>query len=155
MRSYLRWDYSIHRVKSLHDGIWCNQEYVKQTWCMGRGGGVYAQTWILGAKTILNRPSAKTVNCLLTIPLLSNIKFNKKLSKRTCHGPVEYKSCLYRTEWTHYIIDRVRLIDNILIICKGNERSLTTFKFIEHPNGAEPSFKFAWNLLIYLKLSRH
>lgn len=96
----------------------------------------------LGDKTILNRPSAKTVNCLLTNPPLSNIKFNKKLSKRTCHGLVEYKSCLYRAEWSHYTIDWVRLIDDILIIWKGNERSLTTFKFIEHPNGAETSFKW-------------
>ena len=40
---------------------------------------------------------------------------------------------VYRTEWSHYIIDWVRFIDDIFLIWKGDESSLTTF--IKYLNG--------------------
>lgn len=47
---------------------------------------------------------------------------------------------VYRTEWSHYIIDLVRFIDDIFLIWKADEDSLTTF--IEYLNGVVPSIKF-------------
>ena len=47
---------------------------------------------------------------------------------------------VYRAEWYHYIIDWVRFIDDIFLIWKGDERSLTTF--IKYLNGVESSIKF-------------
>ena len=47
---------------------------------------------------------------------------------------------VYRTEWSHYIIDWVRFIDDIFLIWKGDESSLTTF--IKYLNGLVPSIRF-------------
>ena len=47
---------------------------------------------------------------------------------------------VYRTELSHYIIDLVRFIDDIFLIWKADEDSLTTF--IEYLNGVVPSIKF-------------
>ena len=47
---------------------------------------------------------------------------------------------VYRTEWSHYIIDWVRFIDDIFLIWKGDESSLTTF--IKYLNGVVPSITF-------------
>ena len=47
---------------------------------------------------------------------------------------------VYRTEWSHYIIDWVRFIDDIFLIWKGDESSLTTF--IKYLNGVEPAIRF-------------
>ena len=47
---------------------------------------------------------------------------------------------VYRTEWSYYIIDWVRFIDDIFVIWKGDESSLTTF--IKYLNGVVPSITF-------------
>ena len=47
---------------------------------------------------------------------------------------------VYRTEWYHYIIDWIRFIDDIFLIWKGDESSLTTF--VKYLNGVESLIKF-------------
>ena len=47
---------------------------------------------------------------------------------------------VYRTEWSHYITNWVRFIDDIFLIWKGDESSLTTFR--KYLNGVDPCIKF-------------
>ena len=103
-------------------------------------------------KTGRNRPSAKTLTCLLEKVLkLNNFTFNdenfiqvKGTAMGTRPAPnfaniymgrLEDKF-VYRTDWFNYIIDWVRFIDDIFLIWKGNNNSLTTF--IEYQNGVVP-----------------
>ena len=107
-------------------------------------------------KTGRNRPSAKTLTCLLEKVLkLNNFTFNDEnfiqvkgtaMGTRAAPnfaniymGRLEDKF-VYQTDWFNYIIDWVRFIDDIFLIWKGNNNSLTTF--IEHLNGVVPSIKF-------------
>ena len=47
---------------------------------------------------------------------------------------------VYRTEWSHYIIDWLRFIDDSFLIWKGDESSLTAF--MKYLNGVVPSIRF-------------
>ena len=47
---------------------------------------------------------------------------------------------VYQTDWSNYIIDWIRFIDNIFLIWNGDYDSLTTF--IGYLNGVVPSIKF-------------
>ena len=108
------------------------------------------------AKTGQIRPSAKTLTCLLEKVLkLNNFTFDN-------HNFIQVKGAamgaraapnfanmymgrfedtfVYRTEWSHYLIDWVRFIDDIFLIWKGSKSSLTTF--IKYLNGVKPSIKF-------------
>ena len=108
------------------------------------------------AKTGQIQPSAKTLTCLLEKVLkLNNFTFDnhnfiqvKGTAMGTRAAPnfanvymgrFEDKF-VYRTEWSHYIIDWVRFIDDIFLIWKGDESSLTTF--IKYLNGVVPSITF-------------
>ena len=107
-------------------------------------------------KTGQTQPSAKTLTCLLEKVLkLNNFTFDN-------HNFIQVKGIamgtraasnfanvymgrfedtfVYRTEWYHYIIGWVRFIDDIFLIWKGDESSLTTF--INSLNGVESSIKF-------------
>lgn len=94
-------------------------------------------------KTGQTQPSAKTLTCLLEKVLkLNNFTFDNHnfiqvkgtaMGTRTAPnfanvymGRFE-DTFVYRTEWYHYIIDWVRFIDDIFLIWKGDESSLTTF----------------------------
>ena len=107
-------------------------------------------------KTGRNRPSTKTLTCLLEKVLkLNNFTFNDEnfiqvkgtaMGTRAAPnfaniymGRLEDKF-VYQTNWFNYIIDWVRFIDDIFLIWKGNNNSLTTF--IEYLNGVVPSIKF-------------
>ena len=101
------------------------------------------------AKTGQIQPSGKNLTCLLGKVLkLNNFTFDN-------HNFIQVKGTVmgtraapnlanvymgwfedkfvYRTEWSHYIIDWVRFIDVIFLIWKGDESSLTTF--IKYLNG--------------------
>ena len=108
------------------------------------------------AKTGQIRPSAKTLTCLLEKVLkLNNFTFDNHnfiQVKGTAMGTRAAPNFanvyvgrfedtfVYRTEWSHYLIDWVRFIDDIFLIWKGSESSLTTF--IKYLNGVKPSIKF-------------
>ena len=107
-------------------------------------------------KTDQTQPSAKTLTCLLEKVLkLNNFTFDNHnfiQVKGTAMGTRAAPNFanvymgrfedtfVYRTEWYHYIIDWVRFIDDIFLIWKGDESSLTTF--IKYLNGVESSIKF-------------
>ena len=107
-------------------------------------------------KTGQTQPSAKTLTCLLKKVLkLNNFTFDNHnfiQVKGTAMGSraapnfanvymVRFEDTfVYRTHWYHYIIDWVRFIEDIFLIWKGDESSLTTF--IKYLNGVESSIKF-------------
>ena len=108
------------------------------------------------AKTGQIQPSAKTLTCLLEKVLkLINFTFVnhtfiqvKGTAMGTGAAP-NLRTCIwaglkihfaYRTEWSHYIIEWVRFIDDIFLIWKADESSLTTF--IKYLSGVVPSIRF-------------
>ena len=103
-----------------------------------------------------NNPSAKTLACLLEKVLkLNNFTFNQEhfiQVKGTAMGTRAAPNFanvymgrledtfVYQTDWSNYIIDWIRFIDDIFLIWSGDYDSLTTF--IGYLNGVVPSIKF-------------
>ena len=108
------------------------------------------------AKTGQIQPSAKTLTCLLEKVLkLNNFTFDNHNFIQVKGTAVGTRAApnfanvymgrfedkfVYRTEWSHYIIDWVRFIDDIFLIWKGDKSSLTTF--IKYLNSVVPSITF-------------
>ena len=103
-----------------------------------------------------NNPSGKTLACLLEkVPKLNNFTFNQEhfiQVKGTAMGTKAAPNFVnlymgrledtfvYQTDWSNYVIDWIRLIDDIFLIWNGNYDSLTTF--IGYLNRVVPSIKF-------------